>query len=453
MPGCGDALGAQHVAAVAAVVGLDAADRGDQRPLDVAGRVGGVDDLRGALVGGQRRRRDAVGRGALDDLVLAALRHAGGDLAGGGDVGGLVDGLGRHRAAVRRTQRSRPPESRRSPGARPGSRSRPPRAAPAGRGPSPSATWSCVCVMIVDLSLLARRPVVGVPGHFPRDVITTHPPSGYAPVANTSERRTTRPTPGLGTDASTECIRPVRSRSGGVVAYRPVPTAGSRCRRAGPSARMAGVNRQPRRAGPVDGPAPPTLFERARAVTPGGVNSPVRAFNAVGGHAAVHRERRTGPTSSTSTATSTSTSSAPGGRCSSATPTPRSWRRSPQAAARGTSYGTPTEAEVELAEEIVGRTPVDTAAAGVLGHRGDDVGDPAGPRLHRPRRGGEVRRLLPRPRRLAAGLGRLRAGDLRGARHARGARRTSPSTRSCCPTTTPPRSRRPSPSTATGSPA
>jgi glutamate-1-semialdehyde 2,1-aminomutase len=25
------------------------------------------------------------------------------------------------------------------------------------------------------------------------------------------------------------------------------------------------------------------LFERARAVTPGGVNSPVRAFNAVGG--------------------------------------------------------------------------------------------------------------------------------------------------------------------------
>ena len=55
----------------------------------------------------------------------------------------------------------------------------------------------------------------------------------------------------------------------------------------------------------------------------------------------------------------------------------------------------------------------------LLRHRGDDVGDPAGPRLHRPRRGREVRRLLPRPRRRAAGLGRLRAGHLRAARHPR----------------------------------
>lgn len=34
---------------------------------------------------------------------------------------------------------------------------------------------------------------------------------------------------------------------------------------------------------PYDAPASQTLFERARAVTPGGVNSPVRAFHAVGG--------------------------------------------------------------------------------------------------------------------------------------------------------------------------
>ena len=58
-------------------------------------------------------------------------------------------------------------------------------------------------------------------------------------------------------------------------------------------------------------------------------------------------------------------------------------------------------------------------AAGQLGHRGDDVGDPAGPGLHRPRRRGEVRRLLPRPRRRAARLRRLRAGDLRGPGHPR----------------------------------
>ena len=34
---------------------------------------------------------------------------------------------------------------------------------------------------------------------------------------------------------------------------------------------------------PARRPPPPPLFERARAVTPGGVNSPVRAFRAVGG--------------------------------------------------------------------------------------------------------------------------------------------------------------------------
>ena len=46
----------------------------------------------------------------------------------------------------------------------------------------------------------------------------------------------------------------------------------------------------------------------------------------------------------------------------------------------------------------------------LLGHRGHHVGDPARPRLHRPRSRGEVRRLLPRPRRLTARRGGLRAG-------------------------------------------
>ncbi len=52
-------------------------------------------------------------------------------------------------------------------------------------------------------------------------------------------------------------------------------------------------------------------------------------------------------------------------------------------------------------------------------HRGDDVGDPAGPRLHRSRRGREVRRLLPRSRRLAAGLGRLGRRHVRHPWHSR----------------------------------
>ena len=34
---------------------------------------------------------------------------------------------------------------------------------------------------------------------------------------------------------------------------------------------------------PYDAPASAALLDRARAVTPGGVNSPVRAFGAVGG--------------------------------------------------------------------------------------------------------------------------------------------------------------------------
>jgi glutamate-1-semialdehyde 2,1-aminomutase len=34
---------------------------------------------------------------------------------------------------------------------------------------------------------------------------------------------------------------------------------------------------------PYDAPASQALFDRAHAVTPGGVNSPVRAFRAVGG--------------------------------------------------------------------------------------------------------------------------------------------------------------------------
>nr|WP_310961413.1 glutamate-1-semialdehyde 2,1-aminomutase [Nocardioides marmorisolisilvae] len=99
-------------------------------------------------------------------------------------------------------------------------------------------------------------------------------------------------------------------------------------------------------------------FERARAVTPGGVNSPVRAFTAVGG-------------------TPRFIASAKGARlvdvdgneyvdlvCSWGPMLlghahPKVLARVSEAVARGTSYGTPTVPEVELAEEIVSRTPVE----------------------------------------------------------------------------------------------
>jgi glutamate-1-semialdehyde 2,1-aminomutase len=100
------------------------------------------------------------------------------------------------------------------------------------------------------------------------------------------------------------------------------------------------------------------LFARASEVTPGGVNSPVRAFRAVGGTPRFIR-------------------SASGARLTDVdgreyVDLVGSWgpmllgHAHPEVMAavrdaltRGTSYGAPTEAEVDLAEEIVGRTPVD----------------------------------------------------------------------------------------------
>ncbi|MET0884328.1 MAG: aminotransferase class III-fold pyridoxal phosphate-dependent enzyme, partial [Acidimicrobiales bacterium] len=99
-------------------------------------------------------------------------------------------------------------------------------------------------------------------------------------------------------------------------------------------------------------------MERARRVTPGGVNSPVRAFSAVGGTPRFIR-------------------SAAGARLTDVDGNEYvdlvcSWgpmllghahpgvlAAVAEAVSRGTSYGTPTEPEVELAEEIVARTPVD----------------------------------------------------------------------------------------------
>ncbi|MEI2711989.1 MAG: glutamate-1-semialdehyde 2,1-aminomutase [Nocardioides sp.] len=108
----------------------------------------------------------------------------------------------------------------------------------------------------------------------------------------------------------------------------------------------------------TDVPASAGLMERARTVTPGGVNSPVRSFASVGG-------------------TPRFIASAKGAYLTDVdgfeyVDLVCSWgpmllgHAHPYveaavvaAVARGTSYGTPTEPEVLLAEEIVRRTPVD----------------------------------------------------------------------------------------------
>jgi hypothetical protein len=77
----------------------------------------------------------------------------------------------------------------------------------------------------------------------------------------------------------------------------------------------------------------------------------------------------------------------------------------------GSTYGAPTEREVH------GRGPVRRVAGLEMvrlvssGHRGGHVGAAPGPGRHRPRQGREVRRVLPRHERPAAGRGRQRRGQ------------------------------------------
>ena len=100
------------------------------------------------------------------------------------------------------------------------------------------------------------------------------------------------------------------------------------------------------------------LFERARAVTPGGVNSPVRAFSAVGGTPRFVRSAQ-GAWLTDVDGNEYVDLICSWGPMLLGHAHPEVQAAVAGALARGTSYGTPTEPEVELAEEIVARTPVE----------------------------------------------------------------------------------------------
>lgn len=100
------------------------------------------------------------------------------------------------------------------------------------------------------------------------------------------------------------------------------------------------------------------LFERASAVTPGGVNSPVRAFNAVGGTPRFIRSAQ-GAWLTDVDGNDYVDLICSWGPMLLGHAHPEVLAEVNAAVARGTSYGTPTVPEVELAEEIVRRTPVD----------------------------------------------------------------------------------------------
>ncbi len=108
----------------------------------------------------------------------------------------------------------------------------------------------------------------------------------------------------------------------------------------------------------VSSAASESLFARARAVTPGGVNSPVRAFAAVGGTPRFIRSAAGAWLRDVDDNTYLDLVGSWGpmllGHAH-----PEVQAAVAAAVARGTSFGTPTEPEVELAEEIVSRAPIE----------------------------------------------------------------------------------------------
>ncbi|BCB80973.1 glutamate-1-semialdehyde 2,1-aminomutase [Phytohabitans flavus] len=107
-----------------------------------------------------------------------------------------------------------------------------------------------------------------------------------------------------------------------------------------------------------DTPASDALFDRARAIVPGGVNSPVRAFRAVGGTPRF-MVRGDGPWLYDADDRRYVDLVCSWGPLIHGHAHPEVVAAVQAAAALGTSFGTPTPGEVDLAEEIVGRTPID----------------------------------------------------------------------------------------------
>lgn len=109
---------------------------------------------------------------------------------------------------------------------------------------------------------------------------------------------------------------------------------------------------------PAEAPASEALFDRARAIVPGGVNSPVRAFRAVGGTPRF-MVRGSGPWLFDADGRRYVDLVCSWGPLIAGHAHPEVVAAVQAAAALGTSFGTPTPGEVELAAEIVARTPVE----------------------------------------------------------------------------------------------
>jgi glutamate-1-semialdehyde 2,1-aminomutase len=109
---------------------------------------------------------------------------------------------------------------------------------------------------------------------------------------------------------------------------------------------------------PEDAPVSQALFDRAQAIVPGGVNSPVRAFRAVGGTPRF-MVSGSGPWITDADGRRYVDLVCSWGPLIHGHAHPEIIDAVQRAAASGTSFGTPTAGEVDLAEEIVRRTAVD----------------------------------------------------------------------------------------------
>ncbi|MFF8900490.1 glutamate-1-semialdehyde 2,1-aminomutase [Streptomyces lydicus] len=105
---------------------------------------------------------------------------------------------------------------------------------------------------------------------------------------------------------------------------------------------------------PYEAPVSQSLFERASAVTPGGVNSPVRAFRAVGGTPRF-MVSGAGPYLTDADGREYVDLVCSWGPMILGHSHPEVIAAVQEAVSRGTSFGTPGAGEVELAEEIVAR--------------------------------------------------------------------------------------------------
>lgn len=117
---------------------------------------------------------------------------------------------------------------------------------------------------------------------------------------------------------------------------------------------MTDATSGPMTAYPYDAPASQALLERALAVTPGGVNSPVRAFRAVGGTPRFMVSGE-GPYLTDADGREYVDLVCSWGPMILGHGHPQVQRAVLEAAARGFSFGTPSENEVALGEEIVRR--------------------------------------------------------------------------------------------------